>query len=68
MRGSPARCLDFVRLILVPSAWCRSFADSKTLTEAKREDMFAEIAAHEHMASFTDVLTAQQLSARMLSR
>eukprot|EP00891_Asterochloris_glomerata_P008869 jgi/Astpho2/8869/fgenesh1_pm.00129_%23_13_t len=45
-----------------------SFADSKTLTEAKREDMFAEIAAHEHMASFTDVLTAQQLSARMLSR
>ena len=47
---------------------CRSFADSKTLTEAKREDMFAEVAAHEHMASFTDVLTAQQLSARMLSR
>ncbi|KAK9821849.1 hypothetical protein WJX74_004776 [Apatococcus lobatus] len=46
----------------------RSFADSKTLTEAKREQLFEEIQADEQMASATDSLSAATISAQMLRR
>ena len=45
---------------------CRAFADSKTLTEEKREALFQEIAEDAGMRSAVDVLCAQTISAQML--
>lgn len=50
------------------TAWARSFADSKTLTEAKREALYEELAADTDMGYAADVLSAKELSAKMLSR
>lgn len=47
---------------------CRSFADSKTLTEAKREALYAEIVRDLNMGFAADALSAKELSAKMLSR
>ena len=47
---------------------CRAFADSKTLTEEKREALFEEIAKDSSMGSAVDVLDARTISAQMLHR
>ena len=44
----------------------RAFADSKTLTEEKREALFQEIACDACMRSAVDVLDARTISAQML--
>ena len=47
---------------------CRSFADSKTLTEEKRDILFQEIAEDEFLGTVVDILDACTLSAQMLAR
>jgi len=47
---------------------CRSFADSKTLTEEKRDVLFQEIAEDASLGAAVDVLDACTLSAQMLAR
>ena len=46
----------------------RAFADSKTLTEEKREALYEEIAEDASMGSAVDVLDARTISAQMLHR
>ncbi|CAK0755728.1 hypothetical protein CVIRNUC_002397 [Coccomyxa viridis] len=45
----------------------RSFADSKTLTEEKRDILFQEIAEDEFLGTVVDILDACTLSAQMLA-
>jgi ribonuclease HII len=52
----------------MPPRQCRSFADSKTLTEAKREALYEEIVKDLSMGFAVDALSAKELSAKMLSR
>ena len=47
---------------------CRSFADSKTLNEEKRDALFQEIAEDVSLGTAVDVLDACILSAQMLAR
>ena len=49
-------------------AFCRSFADSKTLNEEKRDTLFQEIAEDGSLGTAVDVLDACILSAQMLAR
>ena len=49
-------------------AICRSFADSKTLNEEKRDTLFQEIAEDASLGTAVDVLDACILSAQMLAR
>lgn len=46
---------------------CRAFADSKTLTEAKREELYGEIASDASLGFAADVLSAKTLSVKMLA-
>lgn len=46
----------------------RSFADSKTLKEEKRDSLFAEIADDPNLGTAVDVLDARAISAQMLHR
>ncbi len=48
--------------------YCRSFADSKTLNEEKRDILFQEIAEDTSLGTAVDVLDACILSAQMLAR
>ena len=50
------------------NANCRSFADSKTLNEEKRDSLFQEIAEDTALGTAVDVLDACILSAQMLAR
>lgn len=47
---------------------CRAFADSKTLTEAKRDQLFAEMQTAEDVGYAVDVVPAAEISAQMLRR
>jgi ribonuclease HII len=49
-------------------ATCRSFADSKTLNEEKRDILFQEIAYDASIGTAVDILDAGTLSAQMLAR
>lgn len=46
----------------------RAFADSKTLTEEKRERLFEQIQQDHSLGYLADALSAQFISAKMLSR
>lgn len=46
----------------------RSFADSKTLKEEKRDSLFQEIAKDLFIGTAVDVLDARTISAQMLHR
>ena len=46
----------------------RSFADSKKLTEERREGLFADICDDENMMYGVDSLSAENISERMLMR
>lgn len=46
----------------------RAYADSKTLTEAQRESLFAAIQLDEQLAYSADVLGASFISSQMLGR
>ena len=46
----------------------RSFADSKTLKEEKRDSLFQEIAQDSSIGTAVDVLDARTISAQMLHR
>lgn len=46
----------------------RAYADSKTLTEAQREGLFAQVTADTSLAYRHDVLGAPFISAQMLGR
>ena len=47
---------------------CRAFADSKTLTEEKRESLFEEVLADPVMAYAVDCISAADISSQMLRR
>jgi ribonuclease HII len=47
---------------------CRAFADSKTLTEEKRDALMADIRADPMMGTVVDSLIAAEISAKMLQR
>lgn len=47
-------------------AACRSFADSKTLKEEKRDSLFQEIAEDASIGTAVDILDARTISAQML--
>lgn len=47
---------------------CRAFADSKTLTEEKRESLFAEIQADAELGFEVDSISASRISTDMLRR
>ena len=46
---------------------CRAFADSKTLTEARREELYKEMAGDASLGYAADVLSAKTLSVKMLA-
>ena len=45
-----------------------AYADSKTLTEEKREHLFKQLQADARMGWMVDSISAQTLSAKMLSK
>ena len=45
-----------------------AYADSKTLTEEKRESLFGQLQADARMGWMVDSISAQTLSAKMLSK
>ena len=45
-----------------------AYADSKTLTEEKREQLFQQLQADSRMGWMVDSISAQTLSAKMLSK
>ena len=47
---------------------CRDFNDSKQLTEAKRDSLFASINADYRMGYVSEVISAHYISTSMLSR
>ncbi len=47
---------------------CRPYKDSKTLTEERRAVLFATLRRDERCAYATDVISAAEISAQMLSR
>lgn len=47
---------------------CRAYADSKTLTEDKRENLFEAIQQDPQISFLFDVLSAADISMNMLSR
>ena len=47
---------------------CRAFADSKTLTEEKRESLFEEVLADSMMGYAVDCISAADISSQMLRR
>ena len=47
---------------------CRAYADSKTLTEDKRESLFEAMHQDTQISSLSDVLSAGDISENMLSR
>lgn len=51
-----------------PFGCSRDFADSKTLTAEKRDQLFANIMADSQMGAVAEILTAQMICAAMLSR
>jgi len=46
----------------------RAYADSKTLTEAQRESLFAQVEADPDLVYMHDILSARAISAQMLGR
>ena len=47
---------------------CRAYADSKTLSEDRREALMQDMAKNMHVAFLCDVLSASDISMNMLSR
>ena len=47
---------------------CRSYADSKTLTDEKREQLFGEMEVARDIAFAVDRVTAAEISSQMLRR
>ena len=47
---------------------CREYADSKTLTDEKREQLFTEIEGDEDVGFAVDNVTAADISSQMLRR
>jgi hypothetical protein len=45
-----------------------AYADSKTLSEAQREALFAAVRADDQLAHAADVISAATISAKMLGR
>ncbi len=50
------------------SCACRSFADSKTLTEEKREVLYEEVLADQGIGFAIDSISAADISSQMLRR
>ena len=46
----------------------RQFSDSKQLSEAKRDTLFASICSDQDIGFVADILSAQLISSSMLSR
>lgn len=54
--------------LVPPPPTFREFADSKTLTEEKRDRLFEQIKADPCLGHLADILSAQLISSKMLSR
>lgn len=57
-----------MHLLLNAHRNCRAYADSKTLTEDKRETLFEAIQQDAQISFVFDVLSAADISMSMLSR
>lgn len=57
-----------MHLLLNAPCNCRAYADSKTLTEDKRENLFEAIQQDAQISFLFDVLSAADISMSMLSR
>lgn len=71
--STPRMCHEICYVLLLDISHymltgCRAFADSKTLTEKKRDALLADIMADSAMGYAFDSLSAQTISAKMLQR
>lgn len=51
--------LQLMSIACVPTPYCREFADSKTLTPDKRDQLFEEISKDDCLGYIAEILSAQ---------